>query len=100
MCNPGQLELQCTAKSAVVVIVSARFGRFDRNACGVGDPSTCEHHGSYYFDTLSELCFKKRWCTYRVDQKEMHFAEACPGVNKYLSVTYDCVESNDALCLC
>ena len=100
MCTPRQLEIQCPSGS-VMVIVSARFGRFDasnRFACRVFDMTECEYPGSYYFDKISKLCFKKEWCTYNVQPREKHFdEEPCPGVHKFLSLTYECVKSNDMI---
>jgi len=99
VCTTRPLEFQCTSGS-VIAIVSARFGRFDRHACGVDQSRLCEFPGFYLFEELQRRCFKKTRCTLLVTPKLVYRREPCPGVHKYLSLTYECMKSNDALHLC
>ena len=99
VCTPRPLEFRCTSGS-VIAIVSASFGRSDRYACGVDDPTVCDPPGFDVLDELLNRCFQKERCTLNLHPQFVYHEDPCPDVHKYLNLTYECMKSNYALHLC
>lgn len=93
VCDLQQMRIGCPT-GHVIVIESASYGRWSRVACGVSDKTAC---GASLLRPIQESCFGKQACTFDV-RPSMVKPEPCPGTNKYLNVTYECVTGKYVSC--
>lgn len=84
------VEMKCPSDSQIV-IVKALFGREDDSVCAAPASDSLATTGCDMKDVRSVMeakCRKQSVCSFTLDENT--FPAHCTGVQKYLSVDYDC----------
>ena len=85
------MALNCGTK--LIKVIDANYGRTDSEACplegNAGASANTACLSTSTFDPVRESCHGTQSC--EVTASSSIFSDTCPGTQKYLNVTYECV---------
>lgn len=93
ICQDNTKTLECSTESDTIDIVHADYGRYDLTRCWNSTDNTNCGNSSGAWKFIVDKCQSRKTCTIAHDSSIFQLLgkpDPCPGLNKYLMVTYQC----------